>query len=263
MRNKPLSHLAIIHDCSECTLRREGFFCGVSPETLELFAERKITNAYSAGSMLFVEGQPAGGVYMLCQGAVKLYTSSSDGKVLILHIALPGELLGLSAVVTGENHEMTAEVIEPCQVNYVSRPDFLRLLNSCPDLSMNAVKQLCIRDHDTCNQIRSLMLSSSAAGKLANLMLDWCEITNRGNGPGRSDETRPGEPRPVSIEMRFTHEEVAEMIGTSRETITRLLRIFKERKLISLNGSELLVHDTRGLMQMVTQTRHAGAQTKM
>ena len=245
-------HLGIQNKCSDCTMHKEGFFCELSKDSVKAFESVKIKNGYSAGSMLFIEGQPASGIYMLCQGEAKLYTCSRDGKVVILHVARAGELLGLSAVISGGAYEVSAEVIEPCQVNYVNRADFLRLMNAHPDIAMSTVKQLSARYNDTCNQIRSFVLSNSVADKLAKLMLDWCETmaigTGNGNGAG-----------PIRVKMRFTHEEMAEMIGTSRETITRLLKDFREREIISLKGSDLYIHSKKGLEALIGRPRASRA----
>lgn len=234
--------------CSECTFRTESFFCNLPAEGLELFESVKITNGYTPGSLLFVEGQPANGVFMLCQGRVKLFTCSRDGKVVIVHIAEPGELLGLSAVVAEGNYEVTAEVLEPCQVNYVHRKDLLRALKTRTDFSINALRHLCSQYRDAFNQIRSYGLSNSVSDKLAKLMLEWCKGSGNGSGP-------------VRIKMRFTHEEVAEMIGTSRETVTRLLKEFRERELISLRGSDLLIPDVKLLEAAIGRPR--GSRSRM
>lgn len=243
-----LNHTGNHSKCSECSRTKDGFFCDLSAESTRAFESAKITNSYSSGSMLFIEGQPANGIYMLCQGEAKLYTCSRDGKVVILHVARPGELLGLSSVISGGPYEVSAEVIEPCQVNFVGRADFLRLMNAHPDVAMSTVKQLSARYTDTCNQIRSFVLANSVADKLAKLMLDWCDTMSIGPGNGNGAG-------PVRVKMRFTHEEMAEMIGTSRETITRLLKDFREREIISLKGSDLYIHSKKGLEALIGRPR--------
>jgi CRP/FNR family transcriptional regulator, cyclic AMP receptor protein len=244
----PSFALQVQSKCHNCSLQVKGFFCCVSPETLSLLEKRKITNTYSPGSMLFIEGQPAQGVYMLCQGKVKLFTCSRDGKIVILHIAVPGEVLGLSSVVSDEIHEVSAEVIETSQINFVHRSDFLRLLGERNDLAMNTIRHLCLQYHDAYKQIRALGLSSSVGEKFAKLILDWCETAGSENGL-------------ITIQMPYTHEEIAEMIGTTRETITRLMREFKDRELISTSGSLLLVHKLNELKGYVGRPR--GGRSRM
>jgi CRP/FNR family transcriptional regulator, cyclic AMP receptor protein len=221
-------------DCLGCVWRSEGFFCDLPNSELRQFSSYKITHAYPRGTALFTEGQPANGVYMLCAGRVKLSTYSEEGRSLIVRVAEPGEILGLSACVAGVTHEGSAQVIADCQVNFVRRSEFLSLLKNNSAAAMNAIRELSHLYHKAHAQICSLGLSVSAGDKLAKLLLDWSKKCDDG-GAG------------VSIEMLYTHEEVAEMIGTSRETVTRMLKIFKDRGLIQIIGPHLLIPDKRRL----------------
>jgi CRP/FNR family transcriptional regulator, cyclic AMP receptor protein len=235
-----LNNLKIQHKCETCEMPAGGFFCSLRETTIQNLESVKISNLYPRGSVLFMEGQMPQGVYILCQGRVKLSTCSRDGKIIILQIAEPGEVLGLSAVVSDSVYEATAEVIEPCQVNFIRKTDFLRLLQQNPDACLNAVRQLSQNYQTAHLQICSLGLSSSVADKLAKLFLGWCN--HNGNGNGNSS---------VRLKVSYTHEEIAEMIGTSRETVSRLLKNFRERNLLTLKGSDLVIHDKKRLENMI------------
>lgn len=241
-----LNNLKIQHKCADCSVTAEGFFCDLQESTLHNLESLKISNVYPRGSVLFIEGQPSNGVYILCQGRVKLSTCSREGKVIILQIAEPGEVLGLSAVVSDSVYEATAEVVEPCQVNFVRKADFLRFLQQNADACLSAVRQLSHNYQTAHLQICSLGLSSSVADKLAKLFLGWCN--GNGNGNGNHHENGNGT---VRLKISYTHEEIAEMIGTSRETVSRLLKTFRERKLITLKGSDLVIHDKKRLEMIV------------
>jgi CRP/FNR family cyclic AMP-dependent transcriptional regulator len=233
---KSLDNLKIQHKCSECKLHTAKFFCDFPRACLETFESLKITSAYSKGSSVFIQGQPSNGIYMLCQGRVKLCTYSKDGKAIILRIALAGEVLGLSATLSDSVHEATAEVLEPSQINFVRKQDVLRFLRQNPDAGINALRQLSHNYHAAHTQICSLGLSASVGDKLAKLLLGWCS-TSIGNGSNGS----------IHLKVSFSHEEIAEMIGSSRETVTRLLKDFRDRELIIMNGSDLYIHDTKKL----------------
>ncbi len=226
---KVIRGVKIQHNFLECKIRSEGFFCDIGESNLKIFESLKISNAYPKGTTLFMEGQPSNGIYMLCQGRVKLSTSSKDGKVLILHIAEPGEILGLSAAVSDSIHTTTAEILEPTQVNFVKNEDFLSFLQENTAASFSALKQLSHKYSRAYLQVRSLGLSNSVADKLAKLFLSWCK-------------RHPNKKENVHLKMPYTHEEIAGMIGTSRETVTRALKDFKQKKLISLKGSDLIIH---------------------
>lgn len=240
--------MKVVHDlriqdkCQDCDLRNTGFFCQLPAADLRNFESLKITKAYAKGTMLFVEGQPSKGVFMLCQGRVKLSTCSKDGKVIILGIADAGDVLGLSAAVNGEDYETTAEVLELCQVNYVKTSDLLQFLQSNPEACFSAARQLS-RDYQSAyRQVCALGLSDSVAEKLARLFLAWSGNGSGGNGT-------------VHLKNFFTHEEIAEMIGSSRETVTRSLRYFREHDLITLKGSDLTIHDRQRLETVVDSRR--------
>lgn len=226
--------IEIRHKCPRCDLRTEDFFCNFSDPILQSFYSLKITNVYPKGATLFSEADTADGVYMLCQGRVKLSTYSKDGRSLILRIAEPGELLGLSAVISESVHEATAEVLEPCQINFVRKSDVLRFLHENTDSCLNALRQLSRNYHAAYSQVCSLGLSATVGDKLIKLLLSWCQNANGNSGQ-------------IRLKLTFSHEEIAEMIGTSRETVTRLLKEFRQRNLITLNGSDLYVHDLRRL----------------
>jgi CRP/FNR family transcriptional regulator len=240
MRGFP--NFKIQHKCLDCKLRSKGFFCDLSPASLKSFESLKITNAYPKGATIFVEGQPSNGIYMLCQGRVKLSTCSRDGKVLILRIAEAGELLGLSAAVSDSNCEATAEVLEACQVNFVQKDDFLRLIAQNAEVGFSALKQLSHKYHTAYTQVRSFGLSHTATDKLAKLLLDWGGAGSNGNGLGNGNGNGN-----IHLKLSYTHEDISEMIGTSRETVTRILKDFRDRKLITLKGSDLTILDTKKL----------------
>jgi len=233
-----LNNLKIQHKCSDCEMRSNNFFCNLQNSNLKIFESLKITNAYPKGSTLFMQGQNANGVYVLCQGRVKISTCSRDGKVIILHIAEPGEVLGLSSAVSNSVHIGTAEVLESCQVNFVKTDDFLAYLRQNTEACLSAVKQLGQNYQTAYLQICSLGLSNSVSDRLATLFLGWCETSC-------TNQDR------VHLKISYTHEEIAQMIGTSRETVTRLLKDFRKRQWITLKGSDLVINNKKQLERSI------------
>ena len=232
-------NLAIQDHCAECAMRSERAFCNMSPDSVSALDSIKFTSVYPKGSVLFVEGETPRGVFILCNGKAKLTTSSSEGKTLIVSIAEAGEVLGASATILGGAYEVTAETIEPSQVNFIRRDDFLRFLETHSDACMHAAQQLSTKYQDAQREIRSLGLAQTTTEKLARLLLDWCE---------RGEETPTG----VRLKVLLTHEEIAQMIGTTRETVTRLLSAFKRRKMLEVRGSTFLVRNPTRMREMVS-----------
>lgn len=230
--------LELVESCRNCKLKADGFFCDLSPAALREFEAIKYTTAYPEGAVLFVEGQPPRGVFMLCKGRVKLSITSSEGKTIILRLAQPGELLGLNAAVSGNPYQATAEMLEPSQVNFVKREDFLRLLRLHGDASIHAAEQLSSNYHIACEQIRSLGLSHSAPQKLVRFLLDWSS---------KGQQT----PQGIRVKLSLTHEEIGQIIGSSRETVTRTLGELKNSDLVSLHGSTLVIQNKPALESFV------------
>ena len=230
--------LQLVENCIICKLRSDNFFCALPAAALEAFEKIKFPTAYPRGAILFVEGQPPRGIYMLCKGRVKLSVNSAEGKTLILKIAEPGEVLGLHACVSGLSYELTAETIQPTQVNFVRREDFLKFLHDHGSACLQAAQHLSEDCNSAYDLIRSLGLSHSAGEKLARFLL---ELSAEG------EQTADG----IRAKMGLTHEEIAQIIGTSRETVTRLLAEFKRKKFATLKGSTLLIHNKTELEKLV------------
>lgn len=223
--------LEVIENCIECKLRCDNFFCDLPTDALKHFEALKYATVFPKGSILFVEGQSPRGIFMLCAGRVKLSSSSANGRTIITHIAQPGEVLGLSAAVSDAPYDVTAETIEPCQVNFVRRGDFMKFLSDESAACLRVAQHLSNAYRYASAQARSLGLSESTAEKLANLILGWCD------SEGRASE------RGITLKLTLTHEEIAQLIGASRETVTRLLGDLKSQKVISIKGSTLVVPD--------------------
>lgn len=222
-------NLEVEYNCCECRVRADRLFCNMSPGAVEALDSVKFTGLYPKGSLLFVEGEEPRGVFILCSGRAKLTTSSTEGKTLIVKIAEPGEVLGASATILGKPYEVSAETIEPSQLNFIKRDDFLEYLNSHAEACLHTAQQLSEKYHSAQREIRSLGLSQTTSEKLARLLLDWCD---RGG-----EQTARG----IRLKVLLTHEEIAQMIGTTRETVTRLLSDFRKKKIIDVKGSSLFV----------------------
>jgi CRP/FNR family transcriptional regulator len=232
-------NLAVIDHCATCAYRESNSFCNMSPEPVDALDSIKFTGAYPKGALLFVEGEKPRGVYILCRGRAKLTTTSSDGRTLIVKIARQGEILGASAAILGKPYEVSAETIEASSVSFVRRDDFLRFLNAYTEACMHTAFQLSEKYESAQREIRSLGLAHTTSEKLARLILDWSR---------EGDET----PQGTRIQVLLTHEEIAQMIGTTRETVTRLLSEFKRKKLIAVKGSNMFVLPGDEMRDMVS-----------
>ncbi len=143
-----------------------------------------------------------------------------------------------TATVTEKPYELTADVIEPTQANFISREDFLRFLGEHGEAAVRVAQQLGETYHSAIAEMRTIGLSHSAGEKLARFLLDLCADHDEGKGE-------------VKLTLTFTHEEIAQMIGASRETVTRVFADFKRRQLLQVKGSTLIIKNKAGLESVV------------
>jgi CRP/FNR family transcriptional regulator, cyclic AMP receptor protein len=221
--------------CENCNLKQNGFLCQLTPAAAKEFESIKLSSRYPTGSILFMENEPARGVFLVCSGRVKLSVSSKGGKTLILQMAKPGEVIGLSASMSGAPYEATAEILYPSQVVFIRREDFLRFVHRFPEAYQAVIRQLNLQYGRACEQLRTIGLSTTAHEKLARLFLHWS-----------SDEKQASEA--TQIKVPLTHEQIASCLGSTRETITRTLNDFKHKHLVTLRGTTVMIPDRSALM---------------
>jgi CRP/FNR family transcriptional regulator len=233
-----MSGLNCVESCLSCHLRNRNFFCDLAQDSIEAFNKIKHAALFPEHAAVFVEGQSPCGIFILCQGRAKLSTTSRDGKTLIVRIAEPGEVLGLHAVVTGGPYELTVETMQPCQLNFVGREDMLRFLNEHADASFHAAQHLARDCSDSYGVVRTIGLSHSVSERFARFLLETAADGEVSNGT-------------VRVRLAMTHEEISQLIGTSRETITRLLSEFRRNEMAELRGSMLIIHNHPALKSLV------------
>lgn len=193
---------------------------------------------YPEGSLLFAEGHPAKGVFILRSGAVKLSACSREGRTVIVSIAGRGDILGLADVFSGIDHDLTAEAIETTEAAFLGKTDFLNLMRGSEQIGLTVVRQLSRDCHSVYDNIRCLS-ASSISERMAKLIVHWLECPM--SGP-RSMET--------SLRVPLTHEEIAQSIGSTRETVSRTLMEFRQKRLISINGTEWTITNGAALHRL-------------
>ena len=194
---------------------------------------------YPAGAVLFVESQPSSGVFFLSRGRIKLSVCARDGKTLILRVTKPGDALGVGAAVSGRTYEATAETLEACEISFIRPSDLLRLMSQYNEFALRMAEYLSQEYNSTCRELRSLMLSESASERLARLLVGWLDT----NG----DTKHRGQ-----MKLTLTHEEIAQMIGTSRETVTRVFSEFRKKQFVQRHGSTIVVCNRGALESLIT-----------
>ena len=209
------------------------------PSLADALEQEALTTTYPTGAVLFAEGQAPRGVFIVRRGRVKLSICGSDGRTLILRIVDAGCPLGVAAVVSGRPYEATAETQEPCEVSFLRQCNLLRLMRLHGELALWVTQHISQDYAGTCREIRDLILSDSASEKLARLLVGWLDQNTEAKNPSQ-------------VKMALTHEEIGQMIGTSRETVSRLFAGFKKQHLIQQNGCTLVIPSRIALENLIT-----------
>ena len=228
--------LQIIENCLTCPLSKCGRFCDLPQNLLATLDDLSSPAAYPRNAVLFVEGQKPRGAFVICNGRVKLSTSSADGKSIIVRVASAGQMVGLPGTISGNPYELTAEALEPLQARFIPRDTFLHFLRQHSQVAEQAAKMLNQIYQATLAEVRYLGLSFRTAEKLARFLLDL--PTSQSQNIMRATLT-------------LTHNDIAEIIGTSRETVTRLLASFKRKQYIEVHGSTLVFTNKPGLEELL------------
>lgn len=224
----------IVENCAVCSAR-ECIFRHLGAGDLSALSTIQQRRVVMAGAALFTEGHSPQGLVVLCSGRVKVTASSAGGRTLILRIAGPGDVLGLSAVISNTAHAVSARALELTQFNFLARDAFLCFLADRSDLWSRVATHLAAEVHRSQRQVSRIALAPTARAKLAGLLLDWID----------GDAAKPG--APIRFSLPLTHEEVGELIGSSRETVARLFAQFRRQNLIHARGRFVTVPDRRRL----------------
>jgi CRP/FNR family transcriptional regulator, cyclic AMP receptor protein len=231
MATQPLRH-------PQSTTAAQTPFGGLPPAVSQFLETITLSNHYPTGAVLFSEGEASRGIYVVERGRIKLSVCASDGRTLILRIVEAGEGLGVAAAIGCREYEATAEALEPCEVSFLRNSDLVRMMRAHGEFALWITQHLSHDYNSTCREIRTLMLSGSASEKLARLLVDQLDRRAEAKSPAR-------------MKLTLTHEEIGQMIGTSRETVTRLFAGFKKQKLIEQEGATL-VANRLGLESLIT-----------
>jgi CRP/FNR family transcriptional regulator, cyclic AMP receptor protein len=211
----------------ECPL-----FCELSPDSLKALDDIVQPVSLEKGVTLFVQGQRSCGVFVLISGQIKFTSVTVDGSISLLAIAKKGEAVGLSATVSGRPHVATATTTEMTQTLFIQRDSFLKILQKHGDAAVRVAQVLAELYDVAQEEKKGFLVRESAAQKLARFVLNLSAQM-----PEDGDHMHIG----------LTHEEIGNIIGTTRETVSRTLGVLKDRKILVLRDSMLMIRNRSAL----------------
>jgi CRP/FNR family transcriptional regulator len=226
--------------CAACSNRRPGWFCSLGSAVLADLELATSTVSLPSQAPLFSQGDDARCLYLICSGYLKLTAGRPQDKQMIVRVAGPGSMLGLYAVLSHGVYEVSAETLTSAQLRPVERDGFLNFLRSHKEAQMRAVQCICQEYRFALQDACRIALSETVAARLARLLLELAQQIGEHLSDGG-----------YRFPLLLTHEEMASMACTTRETVTRTLGQFRKDGWISIEDSLVTLHETERLIALV------------
>ena len=206
----------------------------LGPEVLARLSERVEVREVRRRDVVYLPGDPGESLFLVNGGRVKISKVTRDGKALTLTYVGPSELFGETCLVDGGPREEMAEAMENAMITEITRPDFERLLQSNAQLGYHMTRILAGRRRDVENKLETLVFRD-VTSKLAELLLDLAE------------EYGVDDARGTLVALKITHQELANLIGSTRETVSLTLSQFKRKSYIATEGRKVIIADPASL----------------
>ncbi len=221
--------------CETCPVRGPGVICDLPVDQLKEFRVAGSTALYKPRQVVFSEGSPPIGLYLVCHGAVKLYHSDRFGREHILEVAGPGAVLGELSLDDAPMLSVSAETVMESQLCFLGRERLVSFLQKHPMTGVQLIAALSTELAAARRKVRDLALKG-AESRLAGLLVQLA----------RGSEDNSGKP----LQLGYSRRELAEMIGVSTETVIRLLGKLKQKKTISIDRREVTITDIEKLNKL-------------
>jgi CRP/FNR family transcriptional regulator/CRP/FNR family cyclic AMP-dependent transcriptional regulator len=220
------------------TLKQSSLFSELEDAELALITNLCLRRKVPKGSILFYAGDPGNSCYMLLDGKIKIVVNADDGREHILGLLGPHDLFGEMSLLDGEPRSASAIAVEESNVVVIQRDDFLKVLADQPLIPMKLLAVLSRRLRRTDGHVESLAFLS-APGRVARLLLNLAEDLGKRTPEG------------LVFESRMTRQEMANLTGTSRETLTRVLMDYQDRGLVFLDRNQYVLKDEAKLRNLI------------
>ncbi|SHM17416.1 CRP/FNR family transcriptional regulator, anaerobic regulatory protein [Caldanaerovirga acetigignens] len=220
----------------EDILKKVYIFSELSDEELVKVKRLVNTKNYKKGTVIFFEGDPGEAVFFVKSGKVKVYKGDDEGREFILHIFDEGDVFAEAVLLGGGTYPATAEAVEDSVVGFIKNEDLESFIKKSPDLAIKIIRIMAARLRDSQEKIKDLALKDTydrTACMLHKISLDYGQRTSRG----------------IEIDLPVTRQELAALVGTSRETVTRILSQMKKNGIIDIDRQKIIVLDERKLMR--------------
>lgn len=209
-------------------LKKMSFFSGMPEEDLEKIAAISLERKYRKNMIIFMEGDPGEAFYYIKSGKVKIFRTYEDGKEHIVHLLGDGDIFGEATLFSGIPYPASASVYEDSVIGVIKNHDLENLIKESPELSLKMIKLLAAKLVMAQRQVRDLTFSdvfARTASQLIKLAADHGSKTPEG----------------LAIDVQLSRQELADMVGTTRETVSRVISRFKKEKSVTEQEDRLII----------------------
>ncbi|MGM0500039.1 MAG: Crp/Fnr family transcriptional regulator [Bacillota bacterium] len=209
-------------------------FQNLDPEELELLCENSYAKLYEKDEVIFFENDSVKKLYFLINGKVKLSMLSAEGKEKVLTILQEGDIFGELSLFDEDPHPLTAEVMDDARLLIIPWNEMEKMIIKRPSLAIKIIEALSKKTRLLTSQVRELVFQD-AAGRLASLLSRLAEDFGR--------EIEGG----TVIDLVLTHQEIANLIGSSRVTVTKLINKFIDEGMLTIKKRKIIIIDFESL----------------
>ena len=222
--------------CKECDVRFKTYFNILSDEDLRDLSIEKTCTLYKRNQTIYHEGTSPNGLYCVNNGKIKKFRNGENGKEQIIQFIAPGQLFGIKAVIEGSKYTTTTTAIEDSLVCFINNRKIFHLIMKYPNLTNYMLISLSRMLEEAETRMASIALKTVRQRVAESLLI----LVNT----YKSDDSN------TQFELRISREDLANSVGSATETVIRILKEFKEERLISINGRSIIVLDFFGLMKI-------------
>lgn len=208
-------------------LENVELFADLAPEDSEVLIHHSVTRSYPKNAILINEGDDTDSLYIIQEGKAKVFASDESGKEVILRILGPGEYFGELALVDHAPRSASVMALTPCKLIMISRSAFQECLQNHPTVAYNLIQALAQRVRHLNENVKSLALMD-VYGRVARTLLDMAEEQPDGR---------------LVIEQKLTHQDIANMVGASREMVSRIFKDLTFGNYISVDKGIVTINE--------------------
>ncbi len=213
-------------------------FDHLTPEQREELFDNAVRRRYSRDAVIFTPGDQGTVIYYIVNGRVKIYDMTSDGREIIYRVCVSRNWFGVSAIFGGKTRPTFAQAQAETEVLMIDRANFEQFIHENPKFSVVVIHLLGQRLRQAHSAIAEFMVGD-VQSRVAQLLLKFAETEST---------TRDGV---VTIENRFTHQEIANMIGATRTTVTKVINIWKRRNIVHIARGRILIRNYEELTKLI------------